>query len=306
MNRNIFAGLLEIVKDRVKQREVLSGYTSFHIGGPARYFVEVNDLKELERTVKFLKEKKTDYFVLGCGTNVLFSDRGLKGVVIKLGGEFSNFSIAGRILTCGAAVKLPVLLKAAVERKLTGLEFSCGIPGSMGGAIVSNAGTVLGTIKDVLSEVKVMSKTGKIKSVTAEDLKLSYRHSEIENNDIITGARLVLKESDTDEICKKIEAVKRKRGLQPSEWNNAGSVFKNPAAGVSAGELIDRAGFKGFNVNGACVSEKHANFIINKLSASSKDVSRLISLIKKKVKKESGAELKEEIKVINYNGRCLT
>ena len=302
--KTIINGLNAIAGNKLKCNEPLLKHTSFKIGGPAQYFVETDSMDKLKQLVIYANKKKLKYFIIGKGTNLLVPVTGISGIVVKLKGKFNEFSVNKTEMIAGPAVKLATLLKATVENNLSGLEFASGIPGSIGGAIVSNAGTALGSMKDIVSWVEIMDSCGRIKNHSAKKIKFSYRNCIIPAGAIITKACLTLRKAKKYDIISKIRSLTEiRRDTQPSGWNNAGSIFKNPAAGVSAGTLIDRAGLKGARVGNALVSSKHANFIINSGNASSADVLGLIKLIKKEVKTKFGIALQLEIKILGQDDK---
>lgn len=302
--KSIINSLNAITGNKLKCNEPLLKHTSFKIGGPARYFVEIDSMDKLKQLVIYANKENLKYFIIGKGTNLLVPDKGISGIVVKLKGKFNEFSVKKTEIIAGSAVKLSTLLKAAVEKNLSGLEFVSGIPGFIGGSIVSNAGTALGSMKDIVSWVEIMDSCGRIKNHSAKKIKFSYRNCILPAGAIITKACLTLRKGKKYDIISKISTLTEiRRATQPSGWNNAGSIFKNPAAGVSAGALIDRAGLKGARVGNALVSSKHANFIINNNHASSADVLGLIKLIKKEVQTKFGIALQLEVKIFGQDDK---
>ncbi|MEA3272842.1 MAG: UDP-N-acetylmuramate dehydrogenase [Patescibacteria group bacterium] len=278
--------------------ELLSKHTTFKIGGPAKYFIEAKSADDIVDAVKFSKK----FFILGGGSNLLVSDKGFDGLVIKIVGGKINFD--GNLVEADVGVALGYLIAESVKRGLAGLELLAGIPGTLGGAIFGNVG--LGKdgscIGDVVESVRLLMPDGKIKKVKKEWMKFSYRQSHLKNfklekRPIILSATLKLKKGDKEELGEIIkEKIELRKEIYPTE-PCAGCVFKNPS-NQSAASMIDDCGLKGERVGGAQVSKKHANFIVNTGKAKSKDVIKLISLIKKKVKNKFKITLEEEIQLI--------
>lgn len=282
------------------ENEPMKNYTSFKIGGNAQLLIIANTLRGLTAVLKECNNNSIPVFILGKGSNLLVSDNGIKGVVIKLGKEFMAISLVDDdTIFCGAGVSLAKLCTFACEHSLSGLEFAWGIPGGAGGAAYMNAGAYGGEMKDVLMECHHIDMNGQIGKFTGSQLKLSYRHSVYTDNSyIITGIIVKLKKDSQVEIRSRMDDCMNKRKTkQPLEYPSAGSVFKRPQ-GYFAGALIEEAGLKGEAVGGAQVSIKHSGFIINTGNATSKDVLDLVEIIKQKVKLNSGVELECEIKAV--------
>lgn len=294
---DILDGLQKLAGNKVRVDEPLSRHTSLRIGGPASYFLELRNIGELTNAIEFSKKENLDFFILGEGTNVLFPDKGFSGLVIQLKGEFEKFSIEGNQVTAGAGVKLNNLVEKLAKKGLAGLEFASGVPGSLGGAIVSNAGTKMGWIGDVVREIKVFS-DGEVKILDKEEIDFSYRHCELPDKAIVLEVKLGLKNGKKNDIINKIkESLKQRKKNQPVSTLNAGCVFRNPEA-CEAGKLIETAGFKGTRSGDAEVSKKHANFIINCGRAKAKDVYNLVEKIRKTVKEKFDIDLELELKII--------
>jgi UDP-N-acetylmuramate dehydrogenase len=273
--------------------EPMSRHTSFRIGGKAEALFLPSDEEDLLNLIKILEKENIPYYLLGNGTNVLVSDKGLKGVVIKLGNHLVGIDPTnGHIL---AGTLLPKLLKTLCKLGLSGLEKLAGIPGSVGGAIKMNAGVPFFTISNALKAVRVYKK-GEVFWLNKEDISFSYRYSSL-NDAIILEAHFNLFPCSSSEIAKNIEEILNKRRLtQPIRGHSAGCVFRNPP-GVTAGELLDKVGAKGMREGDAYVSHKHANFIINGGNATAKDVYILIQRCKELVKEKLGIELQLEIEL---------
>jgi UDP-N-acetylmuramate dehydrogenase len=282
---------------QVKFKELLAKHTSLRIGGPAEYFVEVANRNELANLLKIAKKYNSKVFLLGAGTNVLVKDRGIKGIVIRLLGDFRKIQFKNRSVFVGAGVGLFQLLKISAEHNLEGIEFLAGIPGTVGGALVMNAGNPKEGIGNLVDSVKIMKPNGKIQIFKKKDLHFSYRRSNFPKGSLILSCWLRLKKSKKETIIKVIkERLKERWGKQPRGYS-AGSVFKNPPDDY-AGRLIEKAGLKGVKYGDAYISEKHANFILNRGKAKAKDVLYLIRKIKNTVKNKFGVDLELEIKIL--------
>lgn len=284
--------------------EPLKKHSTFRIGGPADVLVIPQSEDELRQIFEFIQKSKVKYIVIGNGSNILFSDRGFNGIVIKIANGFNNIyaepSDNGMLVHAGAGVLLSKLANFAYENQLTGLEFASGIPGNVGGAILMNAGAYDGEISQVLLNSKYFDankyETG-IKSY--DEHSFMYRHSSYEeDNYIILEGTFYLKYGDKDAICSKMKELNQKRvSKQPLEFPSAGSTFKRPC-GYFAGKLIEDAGLKGFSVGGACVSEKHCGFVINKGNATCDDVLAVIKYVQASVLDKFNVFLETEIKII--------
>ena len=277
--------------------EPMKNHTTFKVGGNAQVFVTVNSKEELSAIMKYISTENISYFILGKGSNLLVSDSGIKGVVITLSGEFTDIKTKdGNKIFAGAGASLMKLCRFAQENSLSGLEFAYGIPGSVGGAVFMNAGAYGGEMKNCLVSADYITPQGECGTFTIDELQLGYRTSVFKNkNYIITGCTLSLKEENKDIIKEKMDdLLGRRRSKQPIEYPSAGSTFKRPE-GAFAGTLIESCGLKGYTIGGACVSEKHAGFIINKGGATFEDIDSLIKEVQKKVKDETGYFLETEV-----------
>lgn len=299
---NNFENLINNVRDyncNLFLNEPMSSHTSFKIGGCAKLFVEVNDLLALKTIINELRKENIKFKIIGNGSNILVSDKGLDFVVIKLSGKFNDIKIKNSTeIIAGSAVKLSSLCKFAMENSLSGLEFAYGIPGSVGGAVFMNAGAYGGEIKDVLTSCNFIDENLNECILNNNKLKFGYRKSVFsKNNGIITTACFKLKMDKKENINKKMqEILQRRKDKQPLEFPSAGSVFKRPV-GNFAGTLIEKSGLKGKTIGGAQVSSKHAGFIINKNSATCSDVLNLIDYIQKIVFEKHNIKLEPEIKL---------
>ncbi len=299
----------------IQKNILLKNFTTFKIGGKAKYFYVAKTKKDLIFTIKTAKELKLPFFILGGGSNLLISDDGFKGLVIKI--LFSKFYFLNSKIIAEAGTKLGDLVGASVEKSLTGLEWAAGIPGTIGGAVQGNAGAFGKSMKDIVKKVEVFDvKNKKIEFLKNKNCRFDYKDSIFKKNKnlIILFAALQLKKGNKNKIIEKIKKyLEYKKNTQPLNYPSAGSVFKNPK-GFSVGELgeedksssssfaaarmIEECGLKGKKIGNAKISEKHANFIVNLGSARAKDVEKLIKLMKQKVKNKFGVVLKEEIQFL--------
>lgn len=294
---------LQIIKDLSDKlnieyiaNEPLKKHTSFKIGGVAELFVTVKDIDQLKAITKACKDNNIQLFIIGKGSNLLISDEGMSGVVLKLDGNFKDISLKENTITCGAGANLSTLCLFALENSLTGLEFAYGIPGSVGGAVYMNAGAYGGEMKDVIKTITHLSTDGQLVTLTLDELELSYRHSVYKNtDDVILFVELELNTDSKEAIKEKMDDfMNRRRTKQPLEFPSAGSVFKRPQ-GNFAGTLIEQCGLKGYTIGGAQVSEKHAGFIINIGDATCNDVLELVRYVQDTVQKQTGYFLEREI-----------
>ena len=282
---------------RLKTDEPLNEHTTFHIGGPARYYAEVDTAVQLESAIKLCYRYKLPLLVLGSGSNVLIGDHGFDGVVLRLAGSFTDFRFDGQYLRSGAGANLGLLVKSSAQEGLSGMEHLCGIPGTLGGAIRGNAGSREKWIGELVEELEVMTLAAKSEILPRSALEFSYRRFNGENM-ILTGAKLLLKKGLKNDILMNVGALMNRRtDTQPAGKWCAGSIFKNPP-GDSAGRLIESCGLKGLTLGGAKISDIHANFIINTGSACSRDVRALIAIVHGKVKEKYGIQLELEIELI--------
>jgi len=284
----------------IKKNIKLAPYTTFKIGGPAKYFFISKTKKDLIKAILFAKKEKLPFFILGGGGNVLVSDRGFRGMVIKVRSQKSE--VRSNKIFAETGISLGQLVQLSLKNNLSGLEWAIGIPGTLGGAIYGNAGAFGKSIGDNIKEVEVLDlKKEKTKILKNKECQFSYRETIFKKkqpNLIIFSAKLQLKKGNKSEIEEKIkEYLNYRKRTQPLNFPSAGSVFINPK-GFSAGELIEKCGLKGKKIGQAQISAKHANFILNLGGAKAKDVEKLIILIKKKVKNKFEINLKEEIQYL--------
>lgn len=297
---DIIFNLAEILGCEARKYEPLSKHTTFKIGGVADTYVKVTSLSKLSTILKECRESDIDYMIIGNGSNILASDDGYRGVVIRLDGDFRKIALVDDdTVYCGAGATLAALCKFALNNGLSGLEFAWGIPGSVGGAVFMNAGAYGGEMKDVVYSVNHLTKNGEPGRTEKDDLQFGYRTSVYrQNNAIITGATLKLRKDNPEDIRARMDDyLGRRSSKQPLEYPSAGSVFKRPA-GAYAGALIEQCGLKGHSHGGAQVSEKHAGFIINKANANANDVKSLIREVQTKVYDETGFNLECELIIL--------
>ena len=279
--------------------EPMKNHTTFRIGGPADALALPKTPEEVAEVVRFCHEHAQPYYVLGNGSNLLVSDEGYRGLVLQLYRNFNDIQVNGETITVQSGAMLAAVARTAYQTGLTGLEFASGIPGTIGGAVVMNAGAYGGEMKNVLKEVTVLTKEGEVLVIPAKALELGYRTSVIPKNGwIVLGAVLQLKKGDQEQILARMEELKEQRiTKQPLDLPSAGSTFKRPK-GYFAGKLIMDAGLRGFTVGGAQVSEKHCGFVVNRGNATAADVWELICEVKRRVKEITGVELEPEVKLL--------
>lgn len=285
-----------ISSERVLTDEPMSKHTTFRIGGNADVFVSISNELELVELIKYLKEENVPYFIIGNGSNLLVSDKGFQGVIIEIGSHYKDIRVRENQIIARAGAMLSSVSHIALEYNLTGMEFASGIPGTVGGAIIMNAGAYGGEMKQVASQIRVIMPDGEIKNLTNEDMKFEYRNSRAKKEGfIILQVTYQLSKGDREVIDGIMRDLNMKRrDKQPLEYPSAGSTFKRPV-GNFAGKLIADAGLKGFSIGGAQVSEKHAGFLINKDNATSADMYELIMEVRDRVKEYSGVELEPEV-----------
>ena len=279
--------------------EPMKNHTTFRIGGPADALALPKTPEEVAEVVRFCHEHAQPYYVLGNGSNLLVSDEGYRGLVLQLYRNFNDIQVNGETITVQSGAMLAAVARTAYQTGLTGLEFASGIPGTIGGAVVMNAGAYGGEMKNVLKEVTVLTKEGEVLVIPAKALELGYRTSVIPKKGwIVLGAVLQLKKGDQEQILARMEELKEQRiTKQPLDLPSAGSTFKRPE-GYFAGKLIMDAGLRGFTVGGAQVSEKHCGFVVNRGNATAADVWKLICEVKRRVKEMTGVELEPEVKLL--------
>lgn len=298
MNQRLYNELLEIVtKEQIKIEEPMRSHTTFRVGGPADLFLMPRTPDEVKGIVELLNKESVPYYILGNGSNLLVSDQGYRGVIVQIYKEMNRIEIEGDVVKAQAGALLSAIASRVLEAGLAGFEFAAGIPGTLGGACVMNAGAYGGEMKDVLKEVTVLAPDGEMITIPEEELELGYRTSIIAKRGyIVLEAQIQLHHGDKDEIKAVMDDLKERRiSKQPLEYPSAGSTFKRPE-GYFAGKLIQDAGLRGFQVGGAQVSEKHCGFVINRDHATAADVAELMRQVSAKVEERFGVKLEPEVK----------
>ena len=299
INRDFYNKLAELVSaEAILENEPMSKHTTFRIGGNADMFVSPK-ISQVADIMKLAKEYDVPVTIIGNGSNLLVGDKGIHGLVLSFGKDAEEIQVDGNCMVVSAGALLSKIAAEAAKHSLTGLEFAAGIPGTLGGAIVMNAGAYDGEIKDVLISATVLTPNGDVLELSNSELDLSYRHSCIpENGYIVLGAILELMPGDEVQIREKMADFKNRRiEKQPLEYPSAGSTFKRPE-GHFAGKLIQDAQLRGYTVGGAQVSEKHCGFVINKGDATAQDIVQLMDDVKKIVLDKFQVELEPEVKMI--------
>lgn len=295
----IYKELAEIVSEaNVVKNKPLKDHTYTKLGGSADYFVTPTTGLQVQRVIAFAKKANIPFTLLGNGSNLIIKDGGIRGIVMYLG-MLTNMSVKDSVLRAEAGALIADVSKLALEHRLTGMEFACGIPGSVGGALFMNAGAYGGEIKDVLISATVIDDEGNIREILAEDLQLAYRTSLIQKKGyIVLEAKFQLEAGNYDEIKAVMDDLTFKReSKQPLEYPSCGSVFKRPP-GHYAGKLIQDSGLQGYTIGGAQVSLKHAGFIVNVNQATASEYIALIEHVQKVVKEKFGVDLEREVRII--------
>ena len=298
MNQNFYDKLNNVIaKDSILLDEPMSRHTTFRVGGPADFFVTPKAKEEVRDVIRICKEAGMPYYIIGNGSNLLVSDAGYRGVIVQIYKEMNEVKAEGDLVKAQAGALLSGIAAKALGAELSGFEFASGIPGTIGGACVMNAGAYGGEMKDVLESVTVLTGEGKIIELGRNELELGYRTSVIAKKGyIVLGAVLKLERGDGEKIKTYMDELKEKRVTkQPLEYPSAGSTFKRPE-GYFAGKLIEDAGLRGFQVGGAQVSEKHCGFVINRDHATAADIMELMRQVQIRVKENSGVDLEPEVK----------
>ena len=281
--------------------ESLKKHTTYGIGGPADLMIFPKSKQDLIKVIEIINENKIQLTILGSGSNVLVSDNGIRGAVISLKNSLKKIEVDDNILYAECGTMLGKIVKHAVKNNLIGLENLNGVPGTLGGALIMNAGAWGGEISENLVHVEIMNSKSEIQKIQKKDLNFSYRQSSFNKDDILLSAKFNLKKADKDIIKENfIEAQSGRKKSQPLNKRSAGSLFKNPKNN-SAGKLLDEAGLKGFSIGDAKISEKHANFFINDGDASSRDMLMLIKKAHKEVKDKFNVNLSLEVKLMGFN-----
>lgn len=285
-----------VPKEDILKDEPMCKHTTFRIGGEASCFIRISKKEQLIRLIPYFNQVGIEYFILGNGSNLLVSDKGYAGVVLQIGDKFNRIEAEGTVMRIQSGALLSQAAKYALEHELTGLEFASGIPGTIGGGVVMNAGAYGGEMKQVVDNVTVLSSDGEILELSNSTMEFGYRTSIIKNRDFtVLEVTVKLQKGNKEEIQEKMEELNaRRREKQPLEFPSAGSTFKRPE-GYFAGKLIMDAGLRGYFVGGAKVSEKHCGFVINTGKATATDVADVIAEVQEKVKNKFGVSLEKEI-----------
>ena len=283
--------------------EPLKKYTTYGIGGPADLMIFPKSKQDLIKVIEIINENKIQLTILGSGSNVLVSDDGIRGVVISLKNSLKQIEVADNILYAECGTMLGKIVRYAVKNDLIGLENLNGVPGTLGGALIMNAGAWGGEISENLVHVELINSKSEVKKIQKKDLNFSYRQSSFDKDDILLSAKFNLKKADKNIIKENfMEAQSGRKKSQPLNKRSAGSLFKNPK-NSSAGKLLDDAGLKGFSIGDAKISEKHANFFINDGNASSSDMLMLIKKAHQEVKDRFNVNLSLEVKLLGFDER---
>ena len=295
------SGLYEYISslvptDDILMNEPMSSHTTFRVGGEASMLVRISSPDQLLKLIPYLNDIGEPYYVIGNGSNILVGDKGYNGVILEIGSGMSDIRVEGNRIIAGAGALLSSIARAALENDLSGLEFASGIPGSIGGGVVMNAGAYGGEIRDVVTEVEVMSVDGQLMTISNRDMQFGYRTSIIKMRPFtVLSVTMELTPGDHTVIEDKMKELSaRRKEKQPLEYPSAGSTFKRPE-GYFAGKLIMDAGMRGYTIGGAAVSEKHCGFIVNKGNATAADVYEVIQEVEERVKERFDVTLEPEI-----------
>lgn len=282
-------------------QEPMAGHTTFRIGGPADCFLQIENEEQLKNVQRYLNLVGVPCFVLGNGSNLLVNDSGFRGIILQIGPKMNGIIVEGERVIAKAGALLSQVARVAMEHSLTGLEFASGIPGTVGGGVMMNAGAYDGEMSQVVTQVRVISKDGETLELDRETMEFGYRTSTIRNNSfIVTEVTFELQRGDRNVIKEKMEElIARRREKQPLEYPSAGSTFKRPE-GYFAGKLITDAGMRGFQIGGARVSDKHCGFVINTGNATAQDVRSVISEIQERVKDMFRVDLETEVVFLGW------
>lgn len=304
MNDNMAMEILNDLKGILDEKQILldvpmKEYTSMRVGGKARMLLLPSDTWQIKKILKYMRKNSVPYFVIGNGTNLIVRDSGYDGAIIKLSDNFSSVTVNDNVIKAEAGAAIASVARLACNNSLSGLEFAAGIPGTVGGAAVMNAGAYDGEMKDVVVETTCLDKNADEVRLSSDEHNFGYRTSRMqEENLLVLEVKMNLRQGNIDEIKNKMnELNRRRREKQPLEFPSAGSIFKRPA-GYYAGKLIEDAGLRGYKIGGAQVSEKHCGFIVNTGTATAADVIELIEFVKKRVFETSGVMLQQEVKIL--------
>lgn len=285
-----------IPEERILFHQPMKEYTTFRVGGEADCIIMIRHVEELAKLIPYLNQIEREYFILGNGSNLLVGDKGYRGVVLKFDGPMEHIAVEGTRITAKAGALLSKVAVTARENSLTGLEFAAGIPGSIGGGVVMNAGAYDGEMKQIVEAVRVMDSDGQVTTLDNDTMEFGYRTSIIKNRPfIVLEVVLRLKEGNQEQIGARMEELaKLRRSKQPLEYSSAGSTFKRPE-GYFAGKLIMDAGLRGYRIGGAQVADKHCGFIINTGKATAADIKEVIEEVQERVKERFHVSLEPEV-----------
>jgi len=299
---NHMSKLRQLVKGTLLENEPMAKHTSYGIGGPALAYIRPIDRDDLAKILKFAKKNRLSVHFIGSGSNLLVNDQGIDGLVITPSKALRSLEFKGNCLEAESGVMLGKIVKESIKRNLTGLESLIGVPGTLGGALIMNAGAFGGEISNYLKSIDIMKFTGKIYTIGPENISFGYRYSSLKPDEFILLARFELPETSPEIIQeKRAIASQERKNSQPLRFRSAGSVFKNPGNNLAAGYLIDQAGLKGTCVGDAEISTHHANFFVNHGSAKATDIAKLIRLARKTVYEKYGVMLELEVNTIGFS-----
>ena len=299
-----YKGLEEILdKGSIRYNEPMKKHTTMKVGGPCECMVEPSSIEEIQKIIEYSKKNNIKYYVIGNGSNLLVKDEGVHALIIKIANKFSGFEVNGEHIKAYSGCSVPKLSQIAKENSLSGLEFACGIPGSVGGGIRMNAGAYGSEMVNVVEKVGFLDENGNLNEIDGKDANFTYRHSMfVENPEyVVVYAIYKLQKGNKEEISRVMEEnMNSRKQKQPIEYPNFGSVFKRPE-GYFVGKLVDDCGLKGYKIGGAQVSTKHSGFMINAGNATCKDVLDLIEYVKEKVYEKFNVKLQEEVVILGGN-----
>lgn len=290
-----------VPEENICLQESMASHTTFRIGGLADCFVQLENTEQLIKVRKYLSQVGVPFFVLGNGSNLLVSDEGFRGVILQIGPKMNRVTVEDSVIVAQAGASMAQIARTAMEHELTGMEFASGIPGTIGGGVVMNAGAYGGELSRIVTQVNVVNSEGEIMELDNETMEFGYRTSTIRNNSFtVTEVILRLEKGDRQQIRERMEELAaRRREKQPLEYPSAGSTFKRPA-GHYAGQLIMEAGLRGFQCGGAKVSDKHCGFVINTGNATAEDVRKLIREVQARVKNQFNVDLETEVLFLGW------
>lgn len=301
---NKYKGLEEILdKGSIRYNEPMKKHTTMKVGGPCECMVEPSSIEEIQKIIEYSKKNNIKYYVIGNGSNLLVKDEGVNALIIKISNKFSGVEVNGEHIKAYSGCSVPKLSQIAKENSLSGLEFACGIPGSVGGGIRMNAGAYGSEMVNVVEKVGFLDENGNLNEIDGKDANFTYRHSMfVENPEyVVVYAIYKLQKGNKEEISRVMEEnMNSRKQKQPIEYPNFGSVFKRPE-GYFVGKLVDDCGLKGYKIGGAQVSTKHSGFMINTGDATCKDVLDLIEYVKEKVYEKFNVKLQEEVVILGGN-----